>query len=273
MNDIKYNTYIRKLISHIAKKPDYWHLANQCEELPDESCYALLSESLKKLDAGIPFEYIVGWTEFYKFKFQVTENVLIPRGETEILVEESIITLSNSKKNNLKILELGVGSGAVISSILLSISKSIYAMATDCSPKAISEARNNSIRLGVNIHFRLGDWWDALDSDKDGPFDLIITNPPYVGTKKTNGENTLSGYEPSISLYGKEPTQSGTKDAMKIISGASDWLKDDGRLLIEHGFDQRNLLSDFAILKGLVVLEQIDDLSGLPRVLVLGKST
>ena len=93
MNDIKYNMYVRKLISHIAKKPEYWHLAHQCEELPDESCYALLSESLKKLDVGVPFEYIVGWTEFYKYKFQVTENVLIPREETEILVEQSIITL------------------------------------------------------------------------------------------------------------------------------------------------------------------------------------
>ena len=98
MNDTNYNMYVRKLISYIAKKPEYWHLAHQCEELPDESCYALLSESLKKLDAGIPFEYIVGWTEFYKYRFQVSENVLIPREETEILVEQSIFTLSNSKK-------------------------------------------------------------------------------------------------------------------------------------------------------------------------------
>ena len=271
MNDIKYNMYTRKLISHIAKKPDYWHLAYQCEELPDEYCYALLSESLKKLYVGVPFEYIIGWTEFYKFRFQVSENVLIPREETEILVEQSIITLTNSVKNNLKILELGVGSGAIISSILLSTSKSISATATDCSPEALSEARNNSIRLGVNIDFKLGDWWDALDSNEDGPFDLVITNPPYVGTKKNNGGNTLSGYEPSISLYGKEPSPSGTKDAMKIISGATDWLKDGGRLLIEHGFNQRNVLSNFAVSKGLVVLEQIDDLSGLPRVLILGK--
>ncbi len=271
MNDIKYNVYIRKLISHIAKKPEYWHLAYQCEELPDESCYAVLSQSLKRLDVGIPFEYVVGWTEFYKFRFQVTENVLIPREETEILVDQSIITLSNSTKNNFKVLELGVGSGAIISSILLSTSKSICATATDCSPEALSEARNNSIRLGVNINFKLGDWWDALDSDEDGPFDLIITNPPYVGTKKNNDESTLSGYEPAISLYGKEPTQSGTKDAMKIISGASDWLEDGGRLLIEHGFNQRTILSNFAVSKGLVVLEQIDDLSGLPRVLILGK--
>ena len=271
MNDVKYNMYTRKLISHIAKKPDYWHLAYQCEELPHESSYALLSESLKKLDVGIPFEYIIGWTEFYKFRFQVTENVLIPREETEILVEQSIITLTNSIKNNLKILELGVGSGAIISSILLSTSKSISATATDCSPEALSEARNNSIRLGVNINFKLGDWWDALDSDEDGPFDLIVTNPPYVGTKKNNAENTLSGYEPAISLYGKEPTPSGTKDAMEIISGASDWLEDGGRLLIEHGFNQRNVLSDIAVSKGLGVLEQIDDLSGLPRVLILEK--
>ena len=75
----------------------------------------------------------------------------------------------------------------------------------------------------------------------------------------------------SISLYGKEPSQSGTNDAMKIIRGASVWMKDDGRLLIEHGFNQREILSDFATSEGLFVLEQIDDLSGLPRVLMLGK--
>ena len=271
MNDTKYNMYVRKLISHVSKKPEYWHLAHQCEELPDESCYALLSESLKKLDVGIPFEYIVGWTEFYKYKFQVNENVLIPREETEILVEQSIITLSNSTKSNLKVLELGVGSGAIISSILLSTSKLISAMATDCSAGALSAAKNNSIRLGVDVTFKLGDWWDALNFGEDGPFELIVSNPPYVGTEKNHKRHALSGYEPAISLYGREPSQSGTKDAMKIINGASDWLEDGGRLLIEHGFDQRKVLSDFAVSKGLAVLEQIDDLSGLPRVLVLGK--
>ena len=94
--------YVRKLISHVAKKPEYWYLANQCEELSDESYYASLSENLKKLDVGIPFEYIVGWTEFYKYRFQVTENVLIPREESEILVEQAIITLSNSTKSKLR---------------------------------------------------------------------------------------------------------------------------------------------------------------------------
>ena len=263
--------YVRKLISHVAKKPEYWHLAHQCEEFLDESCYASLSESLKKLNVGIPFEYIVGWTEFYKHRFQVTENVLIPREESEILVEQSIINLSNATKHNLKVLELGVGSGAIISSILLSTSKSISAMATDCCPKALLTAKNNSIRLGVDVTFKQGDWWDALNSKEDGPFDLIITNPPYVGTKKLNERDTLSGFEPSISLYGKEPSKSGTNDAMKIIRGASDWIEDDGKLLIEHGFNQRKILSDFAISEGFFVLEQIDDLSGLPRVLILGK--
>ena len=110
-----------------------------------------------------------------------------------------------------------------------------------------------------------------MNSNEDGPFDLIITNPPYVGTEKISERNTLSGYEPSISLYGKEPSRSGINDAMKIIRGASLWMKDDGKLLIEHGFNQRKLLSEFAISEGLFVLEQIDDFSGLPRVLVLGK--
>ncbi len=271
MNDAKYNMYVRKLISDVAKKPEYWHLAHQCEELLDESCYASLSESLKKLDIGIPFEYIVGWTEFYKYRFKVTENVLIPREESEILVEQSISNLSNSTKHNLKVLELGVGSGAIISSILLSTSKSISAIATDCCPAALLTAKNNSIRLGVDVTFKQGDWWDALNSNEDGPFDLIITNPPYVGTKKLNGGDMLSGFEPSISLYGKEPSKSGTKDAMKIIRGASDWIEDGGKLLIEHGFNQRKVLSDFAISEGFSVLEQIDDLSRLPRVLMLGK--
>ncbi|MDA9689235.1 peptide chain release factor N(5)-glutamine methyltransferase [Betaproteobacteria bacterium] len=271
MHDAKYNIYIRRLISHIAQKPEYWYLAYPCEELPNETCYAVLSESLKKLDMGIPFEYVIGWSEFYKYRFQVTENVLIPREETEILVEQSINALSRSIKNNLKVLELGVGSGAIIASILLSTSKSISAIATDCSPGAILAAKNNSIRLGVNVAFKLGDWWDALNSEEDGPFDLIIANPPYVGTEKTNEKDTLSSYEPSISLYGKKPSQSGTNDAMKIISGASDWLEDGGKLLMEHGFNQRKILSDFAISNGLLILEQIDDLSGLPRVLILGK--
>ena len=151
MYDTKYNMYVRKLISHVAKKPEYWHLAHQCEELLDESCYASLSESLKRLDVGIPFEYIVGWTEFYKYRFQVTENVLIPREESEILVEQSIINLSNSTKHNLKVLELGVGSGAIIFSILLSTSKSISAMATDCCPAALLTAKNNSIRFSIHM--------------------------------------------------------------------------------------------------------------------------
>ena len=270
MDNSEYHNYMRRLIAHFTGKPDYWYLAHQQEELGDESVYALLSESLKQLKSGTPLEYIIGWTEFYDNKFSVSRNVLIPREETEILVQEAITIISRSSQERPKVLELGVGSGAVITSILLGCRKPLIAVATDISQQALIEAKNNSVKLGTEITFKLGDWWDALESD-DGPFDLIVANPPYVGTANGENDTALSGYEPSVSLYGRVPSQLGLLDITRIIANAADWLSDDGTLLIEHGSKQRELIKHISLKAGLILVEQIDDFAGLPRVLLFSR--
>mgnify|MGYP001327558931 FL=1 len=267
MDDATYHRYIRRLMAHLTKRPEYWYIAHQHEELAYELHYKFLSESLKKLDMGVPLEYVIGWTEFYSNIFNVSEHVLIPRAETEILVEKALSIIAKSKRKNFKILELGVGSGAVIISILSFSPWPVLAVATDISRRALLEAKNNSVKLGVNVVYKLGNWWDALQPT-DGPFDLIISNPPYVGM---DDEKMLSGYEPAISLFGSEPTDSGLIDTGKIINNASDWLVDGGKLLIEHSSTRRKLVENFAMLNGLILLEQIDDYAGLPRVLLFEK--
>ena len=190
-----------------------------------------------------PVAYIVGGKEFWSLGFSVTRDVLIPRPETECLVEAALPLLSDGLNRGSgfepkRILELGTGSGAIVLALASQRSQHSF-FASDCSIKAVALARENARRHGLNrdVHFFCGDWLTPLDS-KTHRFDVIISNPPYIQTQ------TLRRLQPEIFEYEPITALDGGKDGLYclrlIIEGAHFYLNTHGSLLLEIGHDQRN---------------------------------
>lgn len=205
---------------------------------------------------GEPIAYILGHKEFWSFELEVNSNTLIPRPETELLVETTLKKLA--KVGKLTVADLGVGSGAVAIALALERPQwQIYA--TDNSLAALDIARKNMLKHQVNnVSLIHSDWYENLPSIK---FDAIVSNPPYIAE---NDEHLRSlRFEPLTALVsGKDGL-----DAIRIIiRQASLFLKNGGLLLLEHGYDQailvRKLLND----AGYITIETHSDLSGIPRV-------
>ena len=185
-----------------------------------------------------PVAYIVGHKEFWSMDLEVTRDVLIPRPETECLVERALERLARESNPQPKsILELGTGSGAIILALASENSRHFY-LGTDISINAIQVARRNAIRhgLGARVHFIVADWLTAFKV-RPGLFDLIISNPPYVESGiliKLPPE--IQAYEPPAALDGAED---GLQCLRRIIQSAALHLKPAGVLLLEMGADQQ----------------------------------
>ena len=199
--------------------------------------------SIKRRIEREPVAYIVGVKEFWSMDFAVTKDVLIPRPETECLVEAALSLLPEDNSSDVKsapksILELGTGSGAVILAIAFMRPKYIY-FASDRSVKAIKLARQNSKRHGLDtaVSFFCADWFTPLNSEKKR-FDMIISNPPYVQTR------VIGRLQPEIYKYEPISALDGDRDGLfclrHIINTAHGYLNRKGSLLLEIGHDQKN---------------------------------
>jgi len=195
--------------------------------------YELNDKELDKLDKlvkdrnnGVPFAYLKGSQGFYELDFIVSPATLIPRPETELLIDISLNTFDSNKK--IKALDLGTGSGAI--AITLSEKCPIWEMtATDKSNEALKIAKSNTHN---KINFYCGYWFDAVPDKK---FDLIVSNPPYVADQDPHLHNLK--YEPLEALTSGSD---GLNDIRKIISQSPLFLNQDGHLLLEHGYNQKN---------------------------------
>lgn len=207
--------------------------------------------------SGEPIAYITGWREFYGMALRVTPDVLIPRPETEQLVELGLERLPLAAPA--RILELGTGSGA-IAVVLGSLRPESRITATDISEKALELARRNARERAVAIDFVQSDWFESIDA---GPFDLVVSNPPYVADADPHlGRGDLR-FEPSVALAGGAD---GLACIREIAEGARQRLRPGGSLLLEHGYDQGEAC--VALLRGLGYggVADFRDLAGLPRV-------
>jgi len=218
------------------------------------------NKDIKKRAKGMPIAYLIGSKEFWSLNMQVNKDTLIPRPETEHLVELALSHLVDLKKNY-KILELGTGCGAI--AIALAHERpnaKIYA--TDISVEAIRSAKDNSKYLEVeNIQFICSNWFDAITTTK---FNLIISNPPYVNEKNINDYDSLSlSYEPKIALFADNH---GLNCVKKVIGNSIKYLEKDGWLMIEHGYDQANHCRQFMESALLQNINTINDLSGEDRI-------
>lgn len=254
--------------SHITdSESDAWLLFSYCvnmnrtqyimkmkDEAPEciKQAYEVL---LSKRSKGIPVQYLLGIQNFYGYDFFVNENVLIPRADTEILVNEAL----NLAKENSKVLDLCTGSGCIAVSVKLERSD-LKVSASDISEGALSIAKLNADYNNADITFYQGDLFDAINEK----FDVIISNPPYIETEEIEKlENHVKDFEPRNALDGGI---SGLDFYERIFKEATDYLSEHGVVAVEIGYNQAEAVSDIAGRNGFVNIRVIKDLSGLDRV-------
>lgn len=208
---------------------------------------------------GKPLAYIIGWQEFWSMPFKVTEHTLIPRADTEILVEIVLNQLANINTEK-HILELGTGTGA-IACALASERPNWHIQAVDICEKALKIAQYNAqqLKLMNNLQYLQSNWFDKVLNQK---FDAIVSNPPYVESKSVHlSEGTR--FEPQSALIsGKD----GLDDIRIIIAQARAYLNPNGILFLEHGFEQSELVREIFEQHSYKNIQNIKDYAGCPRV-------
>jgi release factor glutamine methyltransferase len=209
---------------------------------------------------GEPLAYLTGEREFYSLPLAVSPDVLIPRPETELLVELAVAAASMLQQP--AVLDVGTGSGA-IALALKQQRPAARVTATDLSTAALAIARGNAARLALDVRFIESRWFEALGAEM---FDVIVSNPPYVRTADVRG---ALEFEPRLALDGGSD---GFDSYRELLAAAPQHLAARGVLLLEHGYDQRAEVTRLAAASGWRVAAAHDDLAGMPRVLELLRS-
>lgn len=219
----------RLLLEHALQRNATWIFTHADDDLSDDDAArfdALIVERLR----GVPIAYLVGSRGFWSLDLQVTSDVLIPRPETELLVELALQRIPVDAK--VDVADLGTGSGAIALAIAHERPRSSV-IACDASAAALMVARENAGRIGVgNVRFAQGDWYGAVGGSR---FALIASNPPYIAMGDAHLQRGDLRFEPSLALSSGED---GLDAIRTIIAGAADHLLDAGWLLLEHGWDQ-----------------------------------
>lgn len=227
--------------------------------LKDEE-FEQFSSMIKARVQGIPVAYLIGSREFWSRDFIVGPGVLIPRADTELLIELALKLMPPDRV--LDVIDLGTGSGII--AITLAAERPLAKLtATDKSAPALAIAKQNAEKHQVdNVSFLRSDWFDNVPADQ---FDLILSNPPYIAESDPHLSEGDLRFEPKSALVADED---GLKDIKAIASAALDYLKTKGHLLLEHGYAQAAEVQ--AILKDLGYhdIETYPDLAGHPRVTV-----
>jgi len=251
------NIKARILLEYILKLSREKIVSNPNIEVSDNNVESYLNK-INDIKNGMPIQYITNKQEFMKLNFYVDKNVLIPQPDTEILVEKAI-EICNNHGNDIKILDLCTGSGAIGISIAKNI-KNAKVYATDIKNTVIDIAKQNAKQNNVdNIEFIVSDMFENIQ-EKD--FDIIVSNPPYIETDVIKTLPTEVRNEPIIAL-------DGGKDGLKfykiILSEYKKYLKKDGYLLLEIGYNQAKSVGELINLNYSI----IEDLAGNDRVIII----
>jgi len=246
------------LLCQACSRPRAWLVAHDLEVLDSAPANAF-SALLERRLAGEPIAYITGEREFYGLSFQVTPAVLIPRPETELLVEQALARLPENRAS--RVLDLGTGSGA-IALTLAKLRPQAVVTAVDLSPAALAVARNNAQRLALaNVDFVQSAWYAALPPHSR--FELIVSNPPYIAAGDPHLAQGDVRFEPPAALASGPD---GLDDIRVIIAGAVVHLAHGGWLLFEHGYDQAGACRALLEQAGFCEVASVDDLAGIARV-------
>lgn len=233
-------------------------LITQGTDVPNPEQMQRLRELLARRQRGEPIAYITGRREFWSLDLQVTPDVLIPRPETELLVEQALAYIPVHA--NWFIADLGTGSGAVALAIAQE-RPGCKVIAADISQPALAIAQENAKRLGIeNIEFRHGTWLEPFTGEV---LDMIVSNPPYIAESDPHLVQGDVYFEPRLSLVSGAD---GLNAIRAIAAGASSHLKSSGRLLLEHGSDQGSAVARILHYHSYHTIYCHNDLAGLQRV-------
>ncbi len=252
----------RIIIKKTLKKTELELILFPNQEISSKQSKLILHNFIERTK-GIPVSKIFGFKEFFSNEFIVNKNVLDPRPETELLVELVIKKIFKLRERKISLLELGVGSGCVIISILLSTKKNkVSALGIDISDEALKIADKNikKFKLEKRLKLKKSDWF----SDVNGKFDIIISNPPYIRTSDIkNLDKEVKLYDPLIALDGG---LKGLGCFEKIARNAKFYLKENGIIFIEIGYGQINSVKKIFEKLGFKIFLKEKDLQGIIRV-------
>jgi release factor glutamine methyltransferase len=249
------------LLGHVLRQSRAWLLAHGDDALPEH--HAAAFEALaRRRAAGEPFAYLVGEREFHGLTLAVSSAVLVPRPDTETLVDWAVDLLRGELHDTAQpaLLDLGTGSGAIALALKNACPRA-RVWAGERSAQALAVARANATRLGLDVRFALGDWWDALAGAADAPvFDLVVSNPPYIAADDPHLADLT--HEPLSALVAADD---GLADIARIAIGARDRLRAGGWLLLEHGWKQAPAVHALLLRAGFGDVATRTDIEGRAR--------
>ncbi len=251
------------LMSEVYKKDRKFVILNQNLELK-KNFFDLYKKLVKERSSGKPISYIINKKEFWKYEFKINSEVLIPRPDTEIIIEQ-VIKFTKNKKN-LKVLDIGVGSGCILLSILKE-KKDFSGVGIDICKKSLDLCKINANNL--KIHHRAKFFKSNIDNFNYGKYDLIVSNPPYINHFDLNKlDNGIRNFEPKLALDGG---LDGLSEIRKVVKKSSKLIKTNGKLILEIGFDQKDSVKKILNRKGFYINKIIKDYANNYRCIISTK--
>ena len=251
------------LMSKVLRK-DRTNILLNSEKVISDKDYIYFRELISSRLRNKPIAYLIGKKSFWKYEFEINDKVLIPRPDTELIIEQVLKIYKN--KSNINFLEVGVGSGCIILSILKE-KKSFLGKGIDLSKDCINICKNNAFKLKVDDRLKLIK--SDIDNFSSGKYDLIISNPPYVKKLDLNKlDKDVINYEPRLALDGG---LDGLSKIRKIIKKTSELIKLNGKLIIEIANDQKIMIKNILIDNGFYINKVVKDLGNNDRCVISTK--
>lgn len=253
------------MIAKVIEKDRLYIMLNLEEDI-DESKVEIIKTMIDKRKSSYPLQYILGEREFWGMDFKVSEGVLIPRQDTEILIEETLKKLKDNKhKSNLKGFEIGVGSG-IISITLLKEIETLTMIGVDINDKAIELTKANALKHEVSDRLCILNSNLFEKINKENQFDFIISNPPYIETKVIDSlQEDIKQHEPKLALDGGED---GLDFYRAIIEQSKSYISPEGFIAFEIGYNQAEAVKKIFVENGYPNVTIAKDLAGFDRVVI-----
>jgi len=251
------------LMAKIIKKDRNYILLNSNKYLNRDDLKNFYS-LIKQRSLGKPIAYLTNKKNFWNSEFYITNDTLIPRPETELIVE-NVMSLTK-QKNKINILDIGIGSGCILLSILKE-KKNFYGTGIDISKNCLNICKKNAINLRVYSRLKL--YKSDVDKFNIGKYDLIVSNPPYIKKCKVKYlEKDVAEFEPKLALSGG---LDGLSEIRKVIKKSSELIKKNGKFILEIGFDQKNKVINLLKKEGFYINSAQKDLANNDRCIVSTK--